>query len=93
MNTLFGVSTGLGFGLFTFDWTQIIWIGSPLVMPWWAQVNYLIGFVGFYWIVVPILYFTNVSRSVSIAAHLPGVVHGASTDQRYPGGGSLRRHI
>lgn len=53
--------TGLGMGLFTFDWSQIIYIGSPLMVPWWAQVNAIFGFVCFYWIVCPILYYTNVS--------------------------------
>lgn len=33
VNTLFGTSTGLGMGIFTFDWAQISWIGSPLVSP------------------------------------------------------------
>ena len=31
MNQLFGLSTGLGMGLLTFDWLQIAYIGSPLV--------------------------------------------------------------
>jgi hypothetical protein len=61
INNLFGVNTGLGMGILTFDWAQITWIGSPLVIPWWAIVNVGIGFVLCYWIIVPILYFTNVS--------------------------------
>ncbi|GHJ88098.1 hypothetical protein NliqN6_4500 [Naganishia liquefaciens] len=59
VNQLFGVSTGLGMGLFTFDWSQIIYAGSPLMVPWWAQANALFGFVCFYWILCPILYYTN----------------------------------
>jgi hypothetical protein len=51
-------------GLLTFDWSQIIYIGSPLMVPWWAQVNALFGFVVFYWILAPILYYTNVRLSV-----------------------------
>jgi len=43
----------------TFDWTQISWIGSPLMVPWWAQVHVFVGFVLFYWILVPVLYYTN----------------------------------
>lgn len=46
--------------LFTFDWTQIAYIGSPLATPWWAEGNVAVGFVIFLWIVTPILYFTNV---------------------------------
>ncbi|WRT65925.1 OPT family small oligopeptide transporter [Kwoniella shivajii] len=60
VNQLFGVSTGLGMGVLTFDWTQITWIGSPLIAPWWAEVNVGIGFILFYWILVPTLYYNNV---------------------------------
>jgi OPT family small oligopeptide transporter len=60
VNQLFGVSTGLGMGVINFDWAQITWIGSPLAAPWWAEVNVTIGFLLFYWIIVPILYYTNV---------------------------------
>ena len=31
VNQLFGVRTGLGMSVLTFDWTQISWIGSPLM--------------------------------------------------------------
>ncbi|WWC68406.1 OPT family small oligopeptide transporter [Kwoniella pini CBS 10737] len=60
VNQLFGVSTGLGMGILTFDWTQVTWIGSPLTTPWWAEVNIGLGFIFFFWILVPILYYTNV---------------------------------
>lgn len=60
VNQLFGVSSGLGFSVLTFDWTQIAWIGSPLIFPWWAEVHVFVGFVLFFWIATPILYYTNV---------------------------------
>ncbi|QRW03697.1 OPT oligopeptide transporter protein [Ceratobasidium sp. AG-Ba] len=56
---LFGVSSGLGMGVLTFDWSQISFIGSPLMVPWWAEVHVMLGFVLFYWIVVPALYYSN----------------------------------
>ncbi|KIY69806.1 oligopeptide transporter [Cylindrobasidium torrendii FP15055 ss-10] len=59
INQLFGVSSGLGMGILTFDWTQITWVGSPLMVPWWAQVHVMVGFVAFFWILTPILYYTN----------------------------------
>ncbi|KAG6332224.1 hypothetical protein ID866_6863 [Astraeus odoratus] len=59
VNQLFGVSSGLGMSILTFDWTQITWIGSPLMYPWWAQVHIFVGFVLFFWIVTPIMYYTN----------------------------------
>jgi len=61
VNQLFGSATGLGMGILTFDWSQINWIGSPLVSPWWAEVNVGAGFVLGFWIIVPCLYYTNVS--------------------------------
>lgn len=50
LNQLFGVRSGLGFGILTFDWSQISFIGSPLMVPWWAQAHVMIGFILFYWV-------------------------------------------
>jgi OPT family oligopeptide transporter len=61
VNELFGVVQGMGMGILTFDWLQISWIGSPLVTPWWAELNIGLGFILFYWIIVPIMYYKNVS--------------------------------
>jgi hypothetical protein len=66
VNQLFGVSTGLGMSIITFDWNQVSWIGSPLMFPWWAQCHIFGGFVFFYWFLTPILYYTNVSCFVSL---------------------------
>lgn len=52
---------GLGMSVITLDWSQILYVGSPLTVPWWAQANAIVGFVVLYWIVCPILYYTNVS--------------------------------
>ncbi|KAI0001085.1 OPT oligopeptide transporter protein-domain-containing protein [Russula vinacea] len=49
----------LGMSVLTFDWTVISWIGSPFTIPWWAEVHIFVGFVLFYWILTPILYYTN----------------------------------
>jgi OPT family small oligopeptide transporter len=59
VNQLFGVNYGLAMGMITFDWTQITYIGSPLATPWWAEANIAVGFVFFFWILTPALYFTN----------------------------------
>ncbi|GAA5971328.1 hypothetical protein JCM3765_005835 [Sporobolomyces pararoseus] len=67
VNQLFGVSSGLGMGLFTFDWSQISYLGSPLVVPWWAEVNVFCGFAVAFWIIAPIMYYSNVWDS----AYLP----------------------
>ncbi|WOO86208.1 Glutathione transporter 1 [Vanrija pseudolonga] len=60
VNQLFGVTTGLGMGILTFDWAQIAWVGNPLTAPWWAQVNIALGFLLFYWLLTPLLYYNNV---------------------------------
>ncbi|KAJ3530568.1 hypothetical protein NM688_g7690 [Phlebia brevispora] len=59
VNQLFGYTSGLGMSLLTFDWSQIAFIGSPLASPWWAEANVAAGFVAFFWILTPILYYTN----------------------------------
>jgi OPT family oligopeptide transporter len=59
VNSLFGYSSGLGMSILTFDWAQIAYNLSPLATPWWAQANVLVGFVLFFWIITPALYFTN----------------------------------
>ncbi|KAJ7128729.1 OPT oligopeptide transporter [Mycena epipterygia] len=59
VNQLFGVNYGLAMGMVTFDWAQITYIGSPLATPWWAEANIAAGFVFFFWILTPALYFTN----------------------------------
>jgi len=51
---------GLGMSSLSFDWNQISWIGSPLMVPWWAEVHIFIGFVLFWWIILPILYYNDV---------------------------------
>jgi hypothetical protein len=61
VNQLFGVTTGLGMGILTFDWSQILVVGNPLNIPWWAQVNVGASFVVLFWFITPLLYYTNVS--------------------------------
>ncbi|KAF3937876.1 hypothetical protein ABW19_dt0208422 [Dactylella cylindrospora] len=56
---LFGVSSGLGLLPITFDWAQISYIGSPIITPFWAAANVLIGLVAVMWIIAPILYYSN----------------------------------
>lgn len=50
VNQLFGVRSGLGLGILTFDWSQISFIGSPLMIPWWAQFHVMVGFIAFFWV-------------------------------------------
>ncbi|CAO1627663.1 unnamed protein product [Parajaminaea phylloscopi] len=60
VNQLFGVSQGLGLSVLSFDWSQINYIGaSPLVTPFFAQMNVIAGLVIFFWITAPAMYYTN----------------------------------
>ncbi|CAG8975628.1 hypothetical protein HYALB_00008387 [Hymenoscyphus albidus] len=60
VNQLFGGSTGLSLLPITFDWTQISgFVGSPLIPPWFAIANTLIGVVTFFLIGATALHYTN----------------------------------
>jgi OPT family small oligopeptide transporter len=58
-NALFGSLSGLGMSVITLDWAQIAFIGSPLVTPWWSEANTAAALVICFWIIAPIIYFTN----------------------------------
>jgi len=51
---------GLGVLSFSLDWNTITsFLGSPLVTPFWAEINNQIGFIAICWILIPIGYFNN----------------------------------
>jgi hypothetical protein len=52
---LFGVASGLGLFPLTFDWSQISFVGSPLITPFWAALNVFGGLFAVIWILAPIL--------------------------------------
>jgi len=51
----FGTASGLGLFPVTFDWAQIAYIGSPLVVPLWAALNIIGGLVIVMWVMAPIM--------------------------------------
>ncbi|PYH93963.1 small oligopeptide transporter [Aspergillus ellipticus CBS 707.79] len=60
VNQLFGGDTGLSLIPMTFDWTQISGFNfSPLIAPWHAIANTLIGMVIFFWIVTAGMHYSN----------------------------------
>jgi OPT family small oligopeptide transporter len=71
VNSLFGSISGIGMGLFTFDWVMISAIGSPLVVPWWAQLNMMAGFLLIIWFISPILWAKNVFFSQYMPLSVP----------------------
>ncbi|KAB5593002.1 OPT oligopeptide transporter [Ceratobasidium theobromae] len=60
VNALFGYQHGLGMGFITFDWAMVAYNSSPLVTPFWAELNVFGALVLVYWIIAPILYYKNV---------------------------------
>ncbi|GIJ89188.1 hypothetical protein Asppvi_008118 [Aspergillus pseudoviridinutans] len=60
INQLFGGWTGLSLIPITFDWTQISGFNfSPLISPWHAHMNTLIGMVIFFWITTMGLHYSG----------------------------------
>ncbi|PYH43902.1 small oligopeptide transporter, OPT family [Aspergillus saccharolyticus JOP 1030-1] len=60
VNQLFGGSTGLSLIPMTFDWTQVSGFNfSPLIAPWHAIANTLIGMVIFFWITTIGIHFSG----------------------------------
>lgn len=60
VNQLFGSTSGLSLIPITFDWTQISgFVGSPLIPPWHAIANTLIGVVTFFIIGASIFHYTG----------------------------------
>jgi OPT family oligopeptide transporter len=60
---LFGVVSGLGLFPVTFDWAQVTYTGSPILVPFWAAMNVIGGLVVVMWIVAPLAYYGNVFYS------------------------------
>ncbi|KAF9421512.1 hypothetical protein BGZ76_003962, partial [Entomortierella beljakovae] len=56
-------SNGLGIGTLSFDWATSTSALAPLVTPWWAQVNILVGFILVAWLIAPIAYYSNMWES------------------------------
>ncbi|CAF5154695.1 unnamed protein product [Rotaria magnacalcarata] len=57
-------ANGLGLGSFELDWNAwISFLDSPIVVPFWAQLNILLGFVVLVWIITPAAYYTNLWNS------------------------------
>ncbi|CAP97271.1 hypothetical protein E8E15_007214 [Penicillium rubens] len=60
VNQIFGMRSGMGLLPITFDWSQISYVGSPLLIPSWAVLNVFISLVFWIWIVAVACYYTNV---------------------------------
>ncbi|KAF9290604.1 hypothetical protein BGZ68_006596 [Mortierella alpina] len=56
-------SNGLGIGTIALDWSAASYYVQPLVTPWFAQVNILVGFILIAWVMVPWAYYTDLWKS------------------------------
>ncbi|KUJ16094.1 small oligopeptide transporter [Mollisia scopiformis] len=61
INQIFGGWTGISLIPITFDWTQITGynLKSPLIPPWFAIANTLVGTIFWFWIVTSALHFSG----------------------------------
>ena len=60
INKIFGGSSGMALIPLTFDWTQVAgYVASPLIPPWHAIMNTLIGMVIFFWITAAGIHFSG----------------------------------
>ncbi|KAF9103886.1 hypothetical protein BGX29_002779 [Mortierella sp. GBA35] len=66
-------SSGLGIGTIALDWSAASYYVQPLVTPWFAQVNILIGFILVAWVMVPWAYYTNLWDSKNYPILSPGL--------------------
>ncbi|CAF0916062.1 unnamed protein product [Adineta steineri] len=63
---------GLGIGSIELDWNAwVSFLGSPIIVPFWAQINIMIGFVAVAWILAPASYYTNLwgSKAMPITSN------------------------
>ncbi|OJJ03412.1 hypothetical protein ASPVEDRAFT_890167 [Aspergillus versicolor CBS 583.65] len=60
VNQVFGVSSGMGLLPLTFDWSQVAYVTSPLLVPSWAIVNVAVALVFWVYVVATACYYTNV---------------------------------
>ncbi|OJJ04807.1 hypothetical protein ASPVEDRAFT_54909 [Aspergillus versicolor CBS 583.65] len=60
VNQLLGVKSGMGLIPITFDWSQISYLGSPLLIPSWAIFNIAGALVFWIWVVAVACYYSNI---------------------------------
>ncbi|KAJ5126466.1 hypothetical protein N7448_007245 [Penicillium atrosanguineum] len=61
INQLFGGATGISLIPISFDWSIISgYVTSPMISPWFAIANTLIGMVAWFWILTPALHYSNI---------------------------------
>ncbi|KAF9435351.1 hypothetical protein BGZ76_006459 [Entomortierella beljakovae] len=64
-------SYGLGIGTVALDWAAVSAYVAPLVTPWFAQVNILVGFILMAYVIAPWSYYTNLWGSKNYPIVMP----------------------
>ncbi|KAF9996701.1 hypothetical protein BGZ79_009567 [Entomortierella chlamydospora] len=64
-------SYGLGIGTIALDWAAINSFVYPLITPWFAQVNILVGFVMLTYVIAPWAYYSNLWGSKNFPIVVP----------------------
>lgn len=57
------MNSGLGMLPLSIDWTQVNNAGNPLITPFYITCNAFAVIVLFYFLITPIMYYTNVWQS------------------------------
>ncbi|OZJ02606.1 hypothetical protein BZG36_04278 [Bifiguratus adelaidae] len=83
LSQLTSTASGLGMLGLSFDWTTVVaYLGSPLIVPWWAICNIAVGFVLLAWVLVPILHYTNTWEAKTYPIISSGIY--TTNGSRYP---------
>jgi OPT family oligopeptide transporter len=82
-NKLLAQLTGAnGFGMTSlqFDWYSLTqYLNSPVIVPRWAQVNLLVGFVLSTWIAGPLIYYLNLWDARNLPITISDILTGNGT--------------
>ncbi|KAL1916174.1 uncharacterized protein VTP21DRAFT_6178 [Calcarisporiella thermophila] len=75
---------GLSLGAFSLDWNTISsTLLSPLMVPFYVQVNVIIGFIIFAWIALPAGYYTNVLDAMKYPIYSVNLFNSKDASKKY----------
>ncbi|CAF0887389.1 unnamed protein product [Didymodactylos carnosus] len=83
-------------GVLILNWRTIRGLfGSPIVVPFWAHVNILVGFVCVFWILMPIAYYTNLAgfKYLPISVYNPSAQFFTADGNYFTDGPSSSRRV
>ncbi|KAG1139123.1 hypothetical protein G6F37_009983 [Rhizopus arrhizus] len=87
VQNLFGgtaINEGMGIFNLSFDWNYLL-TTTPLVLPFWVQVNYYVGILVL-WLIAPLLYYNDVWNAKSYPFLSNGIfrLYDNGTSAKYP---------